>query len=236
MEHGKHVATSAGLPGRYRRRREAAGVLPEEQGLVYAMFETSTFHDDLYAMEKLSPPVCSAISSTAKGVLPSQVDERATLGSYKDWRKKGCPMWYPTHATAYYIGVTHQSFVDVSCQGTPYADQSLRVPNAIGNIFRSEVGPVPHHGRRPVPHDGLQFAGRIPGSGAHPGRVCRVQQDVCRRRGWQKALRRGDQERRADQEVRLAAGVRRAVMAARTATSATTSSTPFSAAANRAST
>ena len=49
-------------------------------------------------------------------------------------------MWYPTHAAAYYAGVTHKSFVDVSCQGTPYFEESRRVPNAIGNVFNSEVG------------------------------------------------------------------------------------------------
>ena len=49
-------------------------------------------------------------------------------------------MWYPTHATAYYVGVTHQPFVDVSCQGTPYFEESKRVPNSIGNPFKSEVG------------------------------------------------------------------------------------------------
>jgi hypothetical protein len=49
-------------------------------------------------------------------------------------------MWYPTHATAYYVGVTHQPLVEVSCQGTPDFDAARRVPNAIGNIFNSEVG------------------------------------------------------------------------------------------------
>jgi hypothetical protein len=43
-------------------------------------------------------------------------------------------MWYPTHATAYYVGVTHGSFVDVSCQGTPLFDPDKREPNGIGNI------------------------------------------------------------------------------------------------------
>jgi len=49
-------------------------------------------------------------------------------------------MWYPTHATAYYVGVTHRSFVEVSCQGTDPFDKSKRQPNAIGNVFNSEVG------------------------------------------------------------------------------------------------
>ncbi|MGI6420345.1 MAG: Gfo/Idh/MocA family protein [Thermoguttaceae bacterium] len=142
MEHGKHVATA--VPA-FRGDIEDAEKLLEccrkNKGLVYAMFETSTFHDDLYAMEKLfaAGVFGNLVYSEGEYCHPKSMGA-ATLGSYKDWRKKGCPMWYPTHATAYYIGVTHQSFVDVSCQGTPYADQSLRVPNAIGNIFRSEVG------------------------------------------------------------------------------------------------
>jgi len=49
-------------------------------------------------------------------------------------------MWYPTHATAYYVGVTHKSFVEVSCQGTADFEESRRAPNPDGNIFTSEVG------------------------------------------------------------------------------------------------
>ena len=36
--------------------------------------------------------------------------------------------------------MTHKSFVEVSCQGTSTFDESRRVPNAIGNVFNSEVG------------------------------------------------------------------------------------------------
>ena len=52
----------------------------------------------------------------------------------------GARMWYPTHATAYYVGVTHKSLLDVSCQGTLPFDEDKRIPNAIGNMFTSEVG------------------------------------------------------------------------------------------------
>ena len=54
MKHGKHVATA--VPA-FRGDIEDAEKLLEccktNKGLVYAMFETSVFHDDLYAMEKL---------------------------------------------------------------------------------------------------------------------------------------------------------------------------------------
>lgn len=142
LEHGKHVATA--VPA-FRGDIEDAEKLLEccrkNKGLVYAMFETSVFHDDLYAMEKLyaADVFGRIVYSEGEYCHPHSLGAPA-LGSYKDWRKKGCPMWYPTHATAYYVGVTHHSFVDVSCQGTPLFDESQRTPNAIGNIFKSEVG------------------------------------------------------------------------------------------------
>ena len=142
MEHGKHVATA--VPA-FRGDIEDADKLLEccrkNKGLVYAMFETSVFHDDLYAMEKLfAADVFGRIFYSEGEYCHPHSLGAPTLGSYKDWRKKGCPMWYPTHATAYYVGVTHGSFIDVSCQGTALFDESRRVPNAIGNIFKSEVG------------------------------------------------------------------------------------------------
>ncbi len=142
LEHGKHVATA--VPA-FRGDIEDAERLLEccrkHQGLVYAMFETSVFHDDLYAMEKLyaADVFGHLVYSEGEYCHPHSLGA-PSLGSYKDWRKKGCPMWYPTHATAYYVGVTHQSFLDVSCQGTPLFDPTQRVPNAIGNIFKSEAG------------------------------------------------------------------------------------------------
>ncbi len=142
LEHGKHVATA--VPA-FRGDIEDAERLLEccqrNPGLVYAMFETSTFHDDLYAMEKLfaAGVFGRIVYSEGEYCHPHSLGA-PTLGSHKDWRKNGCPMWYPTHATAYYVGVTHQGLVDVSCQGTPYFDEARRVPNAIGNIFKSEVG------------------------------------------------------------------------------------------------
>jgi len=142
MEHGKHVATA--VPA-FRGEIEDAEKLLEccrkNNGLVYAMFETSVFHDDLHAMEKLyAADVFGRIFYSEGEYCHPHSLGAPSLGSYKDWRKKGCPMWYPTHATAYYVSVTHKSFVDVSCQGTPLFDESQRVPNAIGNIFKSEVG------------------------------------------------------------------------------------------------
>jgi predicted dehydrogenase len=142
MEHGKHVATAVpAFRGDIEDAEKLLECCKKNRELVYAMFETSVLHDDLYAMEKLyaAGVFGRVVYSEGEYCHPHSLGAPA-LGSYKDWRKKGCPMWYPTHATAYYVGVTHQPLIDVTCQGTPHFDQSMRIPNAIGNIFKSEVG------------------------------------------------------------------------------------------------
>jgi predicted dehydrogenase len=142
MEHGKHAATAVpAFRGDIEDAERLLECCKKNRGLVYAMFETSVFHDDLYAMEKLfaAGVFGRLVYSEGEYCHPHSLGT-PSLGSYKDWRKKGCPMWYPTHATAYYVGVTHKSFVEVSCQGTPDFEESRRAPNAIGNIFNSEVG------------------------------------------------------------------------------------------------
>ena len=142
LNHGKHVCTA--VPAFRSDIEDAERLLAcvrKNRGLVYAMFETSVFHDDLYAMEKLyaADVFGHIVYSEGEYCHPHSLGEPG-LGSYKDWRKNGAPMWYPTHATAYYVGVTHGSFVEVSCQGTALFDKSKCQPNRIGNIFNSEVG------------------------------------------------------------------------------------------------
>jgi predicted dehydrogenase len=142
LNHGKHVCTAVpAFRGDIEDAERLLECVRKNRGLVYAMFETSVFHDDLYAMEKLhAADVFGRIVYSEGEYCHPHTLGAPSIGSYKDWRKKGSPMWYPTHATAYYVGVTHGSFVDVSCQGTAPFDTSKRQPNAIGNIFNSEVG------------------------------------------------------------------------------------------------
>lgn len=142
LNHGKHVCTAVpAFRGDIEDADRLLEIVRKNRGLVYAMFETSVFHDDLYAMEKLyaADVFGHIVYSEGEYCHPHSLGA-PSLDSYKDWRKNGSPMWYPTHATAYYVSVTHGSFVDVSCQGTPLFDKSKRQPNGIGNIFKSEVG------------------------------------------------------------------------------------------------
>jgi predicted dehydrogenase len=141
LNHGKHVCTAVpAFRGDIEDAERLLECVKKNRGLVYAMFETSVFHDDLYAMGKLyaADVFGRIVYSEGEYCHPHSLGS-PPLPSYKDWRKNGCPMWYPTHATAYYVGVTHRSFVEVSCLGTAPFDSSLRQPNAIGNVFKSEV-------------------------------------------------------------------------------------------------
>lgn len=142
LNHGKHVCTAVpAFRGDIEDAERLLECVKKNRGLVYAMFETSVFHDDLYAMEKLYKADVFGHIVYAEGEYCHPHSLGApTLDSYKNWRKKGCPMWYPTHATAYHIGVTHGSLVDVTCRGTPLFDKGQREPNEIGNLFNSEVG------------------------------------------------------------------------------------------------
>jgi len=142
LNHGKHVCTAVpAFRGDIDDAERLLECVRRNKGLVYAMFETSSFRDDLYAMEKLHAASVFGNIVYCEGEYchPHSIGA-AALDSYKDWRKNGSPMWYPTHATAYYVGVTHDSLVEVSCLGTAPFDVSQRKPNGIGNIFNSEVG------------------------------------------------------------------------------------------------
>ena len=80
------------------------------------MMETSCFHEDLYAMRQI-------YKAGGFGKLVYSEGEyyhfhSHQIGSYKDWRVGCIPLWYPTHSTAYYVGVTDKPFTSVSCTGS----------------------------------------------------------------------------------------------------------------------
>ncbi|HOW69703.1 MAG TPA: Gfo/Idh/MocA family oxidoreductase [Phycisphaerae bacterium] len=142
LNHGKHVCTAVpAFRGNIEDAERLLECVRKNAGLVYAMFETSVFHADLYAMERLyAADVFGRIVYSEGEYCHPHTLGAPSIGSYKNWRENGAPMWYPTHATAYYVGITHGSLVEVSCQGTAPFDESRRKPNAVGNIFNSEVG------------------------------------------------------------------------------------------------
>lgn len=142
LEHGKHVCHA--VPVFYGDIDWADKLLEcckKNRGLKYSMFETSVYHDDLYAMEKIYKAGGFGTILYSEGEYCHTKEPNApSYPSYGDWRKNGCPLWYPTHATAYYCGVTHKSFLDVSAIGMLPINNPNPTPNANGNVFESEIG------------------------------------------------------------------------------------------------
>ena len=94
-------------------------------GMKYMMNETSTFHADLYA--KRMQYQAGALGKIIYSEGDYYHDNVGTFGGYNPkngkidqfgWRRALVPMWYPTHATAYYVSVTGGRFTEVSGLGT----------------------------------------------------------------------------------------------------------------------
>jgi predicted dehydrogenase len=138
LEHGKHAMTA--VPAVFGSVEEAEQLVETVQrtGLKYMMAETSCFREDCYAMRRIYQ---------AGGFGPIVYSEgeyfhyRATpIPSFKGWRVGMPPLWYPTHSTAYYIGVTGKRFTSVSCVGSSAGYDAYKPgANRYDNTFTDEV-------------------------------------------------------------------------------------------------
>ena len=137
---GKHVASC--VPAYWGGTPEQADKLFEtvkSTGLKYGMFETSAFHDDVYAARKIYQAGGFGEMVYTEGEYLHYAP--VSTPSYKNWRVGMPVMWYPTHASAYYTCVTFGSLVEVSCMGKKSINK-FRQPenNAYGNCFGTEIG------------------------------------------------------------------------------------------------
>jgi predicted dehydrogenase len=138
MKHGKHVATA--VPATWGSLEEADMLyeMVKKTGLTYMMFETSAYHDDLYAMRQI-------YNADGFGKLIYTEGEYfhyfpTAMDSYKGWRTGLPPQYYPTHSNAYYVAVTGGSFTAVSCVGNrSIVPHFMPENNAYKNPFGSEV-------------------------------------------------------------------------------------------------
>jgi predicted dehydrogenase len=138
LKHGKHVASA--VPAAYGSLEEADLLFEavKRSGKNYMMFETSCFHDDLYAMRQIYRAGSFGKMVYSEGEYYHYMDE--PIPSYKDWRVGLPPQWYPTHSNAYYVGVTGGSFTEVSCMGMPSVIKHLQpANNRYKNPFGTEI-------------------------------------------------------------------------------------------------
>ncbi len=138
LKHGKHVVTA--VPAVFGSIEDAHKLLEavKSSGRKYMMFETSCFREDCHAMRQIYRAGGFGKLVYSEGEYYHYMP--TGLPSYRQWRRGCPPQWYPTHANAYYVGVSGGSFLEVSCIGMrsrlkKYQPQN----NAYKNPFASEI-------------------------------------------------------------------------------------------------
>jgi hypothetical protein len=147
LESGRHVASA--VPAVFGSLEDADLLFEavKKSGMKYMMFETSCFHEELYAWRQqyLAGSFGKLIYSEGEyfhyfGTPLGGYNPKTNTVDENGWRKGLPPQWYPTHSTAYYVGVTGGSFTEVSCMGMPSTVPHLQAGNNdYGNPFGSEI-------------------------------------------------------------------------------------------------
>lgn len=127
LNHGKHVVSAVPAVFGFEAEGQAEELcnVVKKSGMKYMMNETSAFHADLYAkrMQYQAGALGKVIYSEgeywhdfgSKG-LPGYNPKNGKI-DLNGWRKALPPMWYPTHAMAYYVSITGGRFTEVSAAG-----------------------------------------------------------------------------------------------------------------------
>lgn len=134
LKHGKHCITAVPL-SMTLEDIELVKEWKEKTGLKVMMAETSMYRSDLYNAKIIyEKGIFGKIVYSEGEYYHPHVD---TAWGYREWRNALPPMLYPTHASAYYVGVTGERYTSVSCLG--FRGSAPRYShNAYNNPFSSE--------------------------------------------------------------------------------------------------
>jgi len=138
LTHGKHVMSA--VPAVWGSLEEAEKLLEtvKKTGLKYQMAETSCFRADCHGMRRIYQAGGFGRLVYSEGEYFHYAPK--PLPSFKGWRTGCPPLWYPTHSTAYYVGVTGKRFTSVSCGGFRGGFDAFRATaNRYKNEFTDEI-------------------------------------------------------------------------------------------------
>ncbi len=161
MNHDKHCVSA--VPAAFTLEDiQKLKETKEKTGLKYMMAESSSYHADLYNMKLIYEHGGFGKIIYSEGEYYHY--NVNTAWGYKQWRNALPPMFYPTHSTAYYIGVTRGRYIAVSCLGfrgkaerysnnsysNPFSDETALFTTSEGGMSRINVawGIQGAHGER----------------------------------------------------------------------------------------
>jgi predicted dehydrogenase len=145
MKHGKHVISA--VPACLTLdEAQALKAMKEKTGLRYMMAETSYYRAscilarELWKQGRFGDFLYSEVEYYHHNVQRVGAAQALWKGkpTPKGWRYGFPPMWYPTHSTAFHVGVTGERFTRVSCLGWGNDDPILK-DNPYGNPFSNQV-------------------------------------------------------------------------------------------------
>ena len=138
LKHGKHAMSAVPAVWGSLEQAEELAKTVKATGRKYMMAETSCYRADCHAMRQVYRAGGFGRLIYSEGEYyhygPKPID------SYKGWRIGCPPLWYPTHSTGYYVGVTGKRFTSVSCAGFRAGFDAYRPgANRYGNAFTDEI-------------------------------------------------------------------------------------------------
>jgi len=107
----------------------------KKSGKKYMMFETSAYHEDVHVMRELYKRDFFGKIVYSEGEYYHYFG--TPLDGYRNWRNGLVPQWYPTHSNGYYVCVTGQRFMEVSCLGVPSILEQFQPQN---NVYKNPFG------------------------------------------------------------------------------------------------
>ena len=143
---GKHVVCAVPAAMTLEQAQELLAAV-EETGLTYMMAETSYYHQTVISARKwFEEGRFGDIYYTEAEYLHPGLESLWFEGGLEEGQPRGKPTWrhgfppmnYPTHCTAYLIGVTGERLIEVACVGWGDHDPLLK-GNPYANPFWNET-------------------------------------------------------------------------------------------------
>ena len=138
LEHDKHAFCA--VPAAFGSIEQAEQLLEavRQTGCTYMMAETSWYRPDCCAMRRIYEAGGFGRLIYTEGEYYHY--SPTPIPSFKGWRVGMPPLWYPTHSTAYHVGVSGGRFTRVSCIGSDAGFDAFKPgANPYDNRFSDEV-------------------------------------------------------------------------------------------------